>query len=256
MRHQRTLPFLAAVCLAACGAPKPLVPTPAATPRPPVQIQTQLSVNGQRHGGFTCAHGIDVAATVLNSGAEAVDLASLTVRFVSHTAGCADRSAPIDAALQVRVPAGASALARRFDAAGTLCRAGDPPQCAWTAIAEVTAGATVATDQVGLATYAPLGSGCDGITPTVLAPSDGSVVTGTANVSATVVESRACVISALTVLDGFSELGVPAFHASGLDLGDRYRWDTRTVANGRYWITPSQNCCGVPGSPVLVTVAN
>jgi hypothetical protein len=78
----------------------------------------------------------------------------------------------------------------------------------------------------------------------------------TIELTASVAESSYCVNSARTDVQIFTEQGQLVRSVRELDLGERYRWDTRSVPNGRYGLTAEQNCCHVPSVPIYVTVQN
>ncbi len=231
-------------------------PGPSPTPTPAARIRVGLTVNGLRYGSFSCTDGLFFATSVTNEGSHAVDLDGISVSFSPHASGCSAHAAPIGSRLSVHLKAGATAMVSRFDAAGTLCRppSGDP-SCSWTATSEVTAGPTTAQDRIGLATYEPKTIGCRSGS-SLITPAEGSAVSGTVDVQATVTEGDGCIMSARAIAEGFSELGVPAFRSYQMDVGDRFHWDTRRNPNGRYWITAYQNCCGKRSPPTPVAVRN
>jgi len=222
------------------------------------ELRVELTLNGGRLGSHSCDLGLFFATRITNASTQPLQVHRLAVRFVSNSAACTSQVAAIDSQVSIGLEPGAVAAVRRFDAAGQLCQAPrGGPECAWTAIAEATSALGTTRDELGFATYLPgEDRGCAGVTPRLVAPADGAVLSGTVDVVATVAESASCVNSARTIIEGFSERGVPAFRSSSLDLGEPFRWNTRDVANGRYWITAYQNCCRVRGAPVVVTVRN
>ncbi len=230
---------------------------PPAAPNPSPFL-VRLTLNGARLGSFSCRQGLffDVSAT--NLAAHPVQLRSLAVSFTptAGPASCQAFQEPLDSTVSSRLDVAQTAHLRRFDAAGQLCEAPyGAPECAWMAMATVAADADVASDAIGFETFRPA-SACDGVVPSLLSPTDGAMVSGTVDVTASVAESQSCVISARTIVEGFSELGSRAFVSGELDLGDRFRWDTTHVPNGTYWLTAFQNCCRTRSAPVVVTVRN
>jgi hypothetical protein len=228
------------------------------TTAPSAPVQVGLTVNGAAMGSVSCGRAITLAVAATNLSTEPVTLESLSIRFRPHSGSCREHDAPISPILSGILAAGGTAEVRRFDAAGTLCL--EPyggSACAWTATAELTTSAGRATDSLGLATFLGAAAGCEDLpAPRILLPADGATVSGTVDVSATLVESPSCVLSARTVVEAFSAQGEPAFTSFNLDLGDHYPWNTKALPNGQYWLTAYQNCCRVRSAAVVVTVQN
>lgn len=249
----------------ACGAPGPSgapggpsSPVPSSPgPSAATALVADLSVNGVKLGSFSCHAGMFFAASVTNVSSVPVRLERLTIQFMPTTGPCRAFPAQIDPHVATHLAPGASALVRSFDGAGALCEAPNTPGCTWTATAELASDSGTARDQLGFSTYGVSPSqGCEGAVPRVAAPRDGDVVSGITDVTASVVESRYCVMSARTIVQAFSERGELIFSSRELDLGDRVHWDTRAVRNGRYALTAQQNCCRIPSIPIYVTVRN
>lgn len=239
----------------ACSSSSP--PTVPSQP-PPSQapLQVQLALNGARLGSFSCSNGLFLAVSATNLSPRPLLLESLVVQFDPTLGSCQAYLQPLELAASTRIEAGQTAQLRRFDAAGQLC---DAPygaaECAWKATATLKTDAGAAWDAIGFETYRSR-AGCEGVVPRLISPTAGAVISGIVDVQATLVESRECVNSARTIVEGFSDQGSRVFFSGELDLGDLFRWDTTRVPNGGYWITAFQNCCLTRSSPVVVTVNN
>lgn len=226
------------------------------TPTSPARLQVQLTLNGARLGSFSCSDGLFFATSVSNLAKHPIQLERLAVRFSPTAGSCREYLAPIDPLVSTRLEGGQTAQLRRFDAAGQLCELPyGASECAWRATATVTTDAGAAEDVIGFETFRSP-AGCQGVVPRLINPTAGAVLSGVVAVTASVAESQNCVISARTIVEGFSEQGSPIFSSVELDLGDQFRWETTLVPNGRYWLTAFQNCCRTRSSAVIVTVRN
>jgi len=236
--------------MACCSSGPPSAPNQ-------VPLQVQLTLNGAHLGSFSCDNGLFFEVNAKNLSLQPLQLQSLSVVFVPTAGLCQAYLEPLAPSLSTRLEVGQPAQLRRFDAAGQLC---EPPygavECAWRATATVkTDAAGSASDAIGFETFRSA-AGCEGALPRLTRPTDGAVLSGVVDVSPTLVESRNCIISARTIVEGFSEQGSRVFVSGELDLGDHFRWDTTRVPNGVYWLTAFQNCCRTRSSPVVVAVKN
>jgi hypothetical protein len=245
-------------------APSPS-PSPSGTTVSAPSFKVDLTVNGSKQGVFSCSGPLFVTTSVTNFSTDPLRLERLTVDFVPPliTPYCVPHAAGIDPSLPTTVLPGATVAVRTFDAAGGLCQGPiDSGSCNWTAVAEVAGQGASMRDQIAFVVQQVAldvqlkDPGCATDIPRVVTPLDGQVLSGTIQVTATLVDSRFCVISARTNVQIFSEQGQLVRSVRNLDLGDHSSWDTRTVPNGRYGLTAEQNCCRVPSIPIYVTVRN
>ncbi len=259
MRTMTTAVALAALTLA-CGSTGPTQSTPAAAGGPPpidATLQVELTINGAPSGSFSCDRGLFLQASARNAAVRPVQLRRFDVHFAPTVGSCRAMVADLDPTLALRLEPGATGEVRRFDATGQLC---EPPAggsgCGWNVTARVTTDTgAVAEDHVTFTTYrAP--ANCDGVVAGVVTPREGDVLSGVVDVVGGVAEGGGCVNSARGIVEGYSEEGRLVFTTPPLDLGDRYRWDTRLVPNGRYLLTAYQNCCRIRGIPITVSVRN
>lgn len=246
------------------GTPPPAPPatpspspstSPSAPPSTPAHtdFSVALTVNGYDLGSFDCGKAMSLSTTATNRSGVPVDLRRLTIRFTPLSGQCHEHVATIDPTLDVRLPGTGTRELRRFDASGDLCQEPDGvPGCTWRAQADVHTDAGAVRDQITLATFSSA-KHC-GVVPQLTAPVDGAVVSGVVDVQASIVEGDGCVITARSVIEGFSAHGSLVFRSGELDLGDAYRWDTRSLPEGRYWITAYQNCCRIRSAPTVVRV--
>jgi len=240
-------------------APSPS-PSPSPTPLPPLPttnaLRVDLTLNGAKFGSFACDSGLFVETTVENLSSRPIRLDRLYVHFSPTRGGCLEQSAEIDPYLSLRLDAGARVQVRRFDAAGPLCEDVYAAGCAWTATAAVASDVGVAQDEIDFSAYRAT-SACDGGVPRLWMPADGAIVRGVVDVAASAPETRYCsAMSARAIAQGFSETGRLVFTSYGLDLDDRFHWDTTQFPNGRYWLSAFQNCCGISSRAIQVTVRN
>jgi hypothetical protein len=248
MRSRLVVASLLALALA-CGSDNPGQPDPG--------LAVDLTLNGGQLGAFSCDGGLFFAVDVRNVSQKTIRLQRLAMRFDPTDGSCQQQTAPIDPTLGISLDAGQSTQVRRVDLAGQLCGApSGSPRCTWTATAEVASEEGSARDQLGFSTYSSSRADCVGVVPRIGRPVDGAVLSGVAEVLATVVEGAGCNMSARTIIRGFSAAGQPVFTSGPLDLAEVYRWDTTRVANGSYWLTAHQNCCQIPSAPTVVTVKN
>jgi hypothetical protein len=218
-------------------------------------LHVDLTVNGAKLGSFSCRGGLVFTTRATDVSSGPVQIQSLSLRFTPKEGGCAAQVAPIDPNGRWTIREGGTVEVRRVDLAGLLCESpGATPGCSWLATAEVATDTGPASDQIAFATNRTA-EHCEGVVPLINSPVNGAVVSGTIEIDATVVEGVGCVNSARTIIEGFSEQGARVFSAR-IDVGELFRWDTTSVSNGRYWITAAQNCCGIPSTPVVVTVRN
>lgn len=246
----------------ACSSDEPVTLGPSASAgaaRPPqaAALEVGITVNDAPTGSFACRDGLFIATTARNISDVPVRLSRLELLFTPSVGGCHEQAAPIDPQVVLEVRPQETVELRRHDGAGQLC--GPPngaPECGWTATARVTTEAgTVAEGRASFWTHEAR-SECRGIPPSIAAPREGDRLAGVVDVRAGVSEDGGCTISARTIIEGYDESGRRAFVSGELDLGDRYRWDTRQSPNGRYRLTALQNCCRIRGLPLTVEVAN
>jgi hypothetical protein len=224
-------------------------------------------VNGQAAPGaggapidVVCSRGAFVATHAANTSPRPLRTRRLTVRFEPTAGRCAAHTAEIDPVLERTLEPGQDQELRVFDAAGSLCQ---PPHgtpfCDWRVTATV---ATDVGDAAGTLDFrtrelpSPTDeAGCTR-TPNILTPRDGDVVSGVVAVTANVVESSRCVITARTIVHVYTDSGDLVATSTPLDFGDTFRWDTRRFGNGRYRLRGAQSCCQIDGEAVRVTVRN
>jgi hypothetical protein len=224
------------------------------TPNQPVTVD--LTLNDAKLGSQSCSGGMFFTIRASNVSSAPVQVRKLSLSFTPKDGDCTQTTAPISSDIGQTIAPGQTVQVRRVDLAGQLCSPPDgAPGCSWAAAAAVTTDDATATDAIAFATYSPADH-CESVVPAILTPANGATVSGTVGVTATVVEGDGCIKKAFTMLEAFSETGEPAFASPALDRGQSYSWDTRSVSNGRYWITAFQRCCGIRSAPIVVTVHN
>jgi hypothetical protein len=258
--------LLAAACHSASnpgapGAVASVTPAPAPVPAaaPPGVASVTVTLNGRSASpNSVCERGLFVATRVANLAARPLTLQRLTVGFQSLSDRCVSHTAQIEPVVNRTLAGGAEDQISVFDAAGTLCA---PPTggvgCSWRAAATVTTDVGFVAGVVDFATTSEgrFAERCDR-TPVIFTPANGEVVSGVVAVTASVPESSTCVNSARTTVRVYTEVGIIVATHGPFDLGEVFEWDTRLVPNGRYGISGTQNCCGIEGSRIMVTVRN
>jgi hypothetical protein len=224
------------VLAAACGsssppAPEAPPPTTLAPAVPPV-VSVRVNGSGDANVDVLCSEGVFVSTRVTNNNDRSIEARALAVRFEPTSGACAAHTVEFTPASVV--PAHQDQEVRRFDAAGSLCA---PPTgrpfCSWHATSTVTTDAGTASGSldfraIEVVAAPPVEAGCER-TPVILTPRAGDVVSGVVGVTASVVESSRCVISARTIVQVRDDSGAIVATSSPIDLGDTFRWNTRSL---------------------------
>ncbi len=225
-------------------------------------FSVEVDLNGRNAAPIDadCTRGLFVSTRVKNLSSRPLQVQRLVVTFEPTFGACGMNTPGIDPSVNRSLAPGQAEEVRVFDAAGMLCAAPyGRPGCEWRATSSVFTDAGSATGALAFSTTAgggrPGETGCERAVPVVFSPRSGETVSGTVDVTTSVGETSSCVMSARSLVAIYSEAHV-IVATSTLDYGSIFHWDTTRVASGHYSIRARQNCCGIEGPPVEVTVRN
>jgi hypothetical protein len=241
------------VLAAACSSQDPLT-----SPNPSLPVG--LTVNGQAGGTIFCGGGARFVTTLGNLTSRSVQVQGLTFDLTSFS-DCHSHSVTLGATAEV--PAGRTAVVRNVDLGGEVCDQPDAhPGCIWSVRARVDTDAGPAIGEAAFSTSREDAPTCGSDAPRLVAPLDGSTVSGIVSIRVVSAQPSAPCPSPHTFISALPISGGPQAFSAFLE-GEEYRWHTYKSDNGEYVISAQKACgicvacpCGGVAEPVRIRVTN